>query len=55
MLKITPCADPKCSCHDERPDPEAGAGIPVSRTLIAVDEWLAKVESVLADELPVAA
>ena len=54
MRKTTPCPDPKCSCHEERRDPETGAGIPVSRAITALDEWLATVDSMLA-EAPVAA
>ena len=55
MRKITPCADPRCSCHEDQPDPEPGSGIPVSRAITALDEWLATVETVLSDDLPLAA
>lgn len=55
MSDNTRCADPQCSCQHEQ-QPTTGPGVPVSRAMAAMEEWLANVDLVLgADELPIAA
>jgi hypothetical protein len=55
MSDNTRCADPQCSCQHEQ-QPTTGPGVPISRAVAAVEEWLASVDLVLAsDDLRVAA
>lgn len=56
MSDNTRCADLQCSCHHEQSEPTTGPGVPVSRAVAAVEDWLAGVDLVLAAEgLPAAA